>query len=63
MNLGLWVAIGVVVLGAALAFGLLRNSRRDRRMDAATEDATREVYQNYEAARRAPDSAPDVLKR
>lgn len=44
--------IGVGVLGAAIAWGMLRNQSRDRRMDPVTEAATREGYRN---AGRDPD--------
>ncbi|HEX2558643.1 hypothetical protein [Phenylobacterium sp.] len=36
--------IGVALLGAAIAWGMARNARRDRSKDALTEAATRQQY-------------------
>jgi hypothetical protein len=36
--------IGPLLIGLALAYGLYRNHTRDRRLDATTEAATRQVY-------------------
>ncbi|MFC3079167.1 hypothetical protein ACFODL_13805 [Phenylobacterium terrae] len=41
--------IGVALLGAAIAWGMAYNSRRDRRKDALTEAATREEYDHPNA--------------
>lgn len=50
-----WMVIdvaGALLLGAAIAWGMLRNRGRDRGMDPVTEAATREGYRN---AGRDPD--------
>jgi hypothetical protein len=44
MELGTVALIGMILLGAALAWGLYQNSHRDKRRDAETEAATRELY-------------------
>lgn len=36
--------IGVILLGLAVAWGLLRNRTRNKANDALTEEATREEY-------------------
>ncbi|OYW93744.1 MAG: hypothetical protein B7Z13_06440 [Caulobacterales bacterium 32-67-6] len=47
--------IGAALLGLAIAYGLFRYSRRDRRNDSLSEQATREVYQHPERANRTAD--------
>ena len=39
----LWF-VGVGILGAAMAYGILRNSKRSRAEKAITEQATKELY-------------------
>jgi len=39
-------AVGAALLGLAIAYGLFRYYRRDRRNDAVTEQATREEYRH-----------------
>lgn len=46
------VFIGVALLGAALVYALIQNSRRDRSRDGEAEAATRELYDN-------PDAPPE----
>jgi uncharacterized membrane protein len=60
---GVVALIGFIILGLAIAYGLVQYSRRDKRADPASERATAQVYDNYEQARREPTKAPDVLKR
>ena len=52
-------ALGAVLLGLAIAYGLFRYSRRDRRNDAVTEQAPREEYRHPERHDRAPDMLHD----
>ncbi len=41
--------IGVALLGAVMAWAAARTARRDKRMDALTEAATREEYDHPNA--------------
>ncbi|MCX8252809.1 hypothetical protein RHAL1_03909 [Beijerinckiaceae bacterium RH AL1] len=49
MGLEIGFFIGAVVLGAALAFGILQNRRRNRANDPVTEAAVREQYRDIDA--------------
>ena len=47
--------VGALVLLAAIVWGVMQNSRRNRANDAVTEAATRESYKNpdgYQAERK-----------
>jgi hypothetical protein len=55
----LMTVIGVVILGAAIAFGAWRYATRDRRKDPMTERATRAEYDAIEAAGGDDDDIPD----
>jgi hypothetical protein len=50
---------GALVLGLALAYGLFRNARRDKRKDAMTEAATRDLYDKSVSGEPARDTSPD----
>lgn len=62
-NQGLWAILGAAILGAAIAYAMIRNRGRNRADDARTEAATRDLYKSYDAADADPAQAPDVLKR
>ncbi len=53
MQLGTVAAIGVILLGLALAWGLYQNHRRNRRMDPVTDQATKALYDRPD-----PDHTP-----
>ena len=57
---------GFVVLGAAMAWGLMRMSRRDKGKDGMTEAATRQLYDetdsNDPAKSVSPDSRPQAVR-
>lgn len=46
MSLGLYVAIGVVLLGLALAYAALRNRGRSHRLDPVADEVVREEYRD-----------------
>jgi HAMP domain-containing protein len=47
-----WTIIGAVLLGVAIAWAAL-NNRQSRREEQRTEDATRELYKEQDAADKA----------
>lgn len=49
MGLEIGFFIGAVMLGVALAFGILQNRRRNRANDPVTEAAVREQYRDTDA--------------
>jgi hypothetical protein len=53
----LWVALGTVILGLVIAYGMLRTARRTRAEKAVTEAGTRRIYQ--EEDQRKHDGMPD----
>lgn len=59
--LGVAAIAGAILLGLALAYGMLQNSRRDRRNDKLTEAATRDLYDH--PAREPNDASPNPDKR
>ena len=44
MSIGTAAVIGAILLGLALAWGLIQNRRRNRRMDPITDEATEVLY-------------------
>jgi LPS O-antigen subunit length determinant protein (WzzB/FepE family) len=50
--------IGVALLGAAIAWGMAYNARRDHRKDALTEAATREQYDHPNAGDKQAPADP-----
>jgi hypothetical protein len=49
---------GFIALGVALAYGLTQNARRDKRRDAVTEAATRDLYDKARSGEPARDNSP-----
>lgn len=59
---GFWAmatVFGVIVLGAVIAWGMMRNASRDRRRDALTEAGARQVYEHPEAEPNDASPNPD----
>lgn len=54
--------IGAFVLLAALGFGIWRNSKRNKRVDAITEAATKEQYEHPERYKRTQKLYEDAAK-
>jgi hypothetical protein len=59
--LGMAAIVGVVLLGAALVYGMFQNSRRNRANDRLTEAATRDLYDHPNQNRN--DESPNPDKR
>jgi hypothetical protein len=55
LPVSLW-GIGTIVLGLALAYGILRTRRRSRAKKELTEQATKHLYADEERARVRSDS-------
>ena len=49
MGLEIGFFIGVVILLAAIVYGAVANTRRNRANDAVTAEATRELYRDQDA--------------
>lgn len=61
------VAIGALILGLAIAYGLIRYTRRDRRKDAVTEASTKALYDSIDSGQLgessdAPSDRPTEVK-
>jgi hypothetical protein len=54
---------GFIVLAAAIAFGLMRNAKRDRSKDAVTEAATRDLYDHSVSGDPERDLSPEARPR
>ena len=54
----LWTIIGALLLGAVIAWAAL-NNRQSRRGEQRTEDATRQLYKDQDAADKAGESQRD----
>ncbi|MDO8900174.1 MAG: hypothetical protein Q7V15_02355 [Phenylobacterium sp.] len=54
--------IAAAVLGLAIAYGLFRYSRRNRRNDAITEQATREEYHHPKRYDRTEEEFRDKVR-
>lgn len=50
---------GFIALGIAMAYGLMQNARRDKRKDAVTEAATRDLYDKSRSGEPARDNSPE----
>jgi hypothetical protein len=51
---------GFVVLAVAIAYGLMRNTKRDKSKDVVTEAATRELYDNSVSGEPERDVSPEA---
>ena len=54
--------VSAALLGLALAYGLFRYTRRDRRNDAVTEQATREEYRHPDRYDQTEDDFRDKVR-
>jgi hypothetical protein len=59
--LGVAAVVGAALLGAAIAYAMFQNSRRNRANDRLTEAATRDLYDHPNRDRN--DASPNPDKR
>ena len=59
LSIEILYVVGILLVGAAIAFGLRHSSRRNKSNDTGREAATRELYQHPD---RYEDRTRDELK-